>query len=1125
MQNIHESGKIYFFKTGLSEDPSNTFGSLLEVNSNFDILKSLHICGGKALGITSNNELLEWEFDSKQSQKSNPSIPSPLSSINLTKSKSKTIKKNDFYFLLFKPSYHFHKIKFISINLNKTMCLGLDTSGNVLVWGQNNEGLLGLGYDINSVETPTILTKLKDIKEISLSDYHAVVLNNNGNAFSWGLGKYGELGLERTIYTPTPQQILTDTIYTHVFCGNLITCFLDGNGHFYYFGVVIKQLGGYSNTITLKSLLNDQTYQDGKNIYFEKEIEELENENFKNIVIGNGFVALLSKNGLLYVLEYNNKLSMLYSKFFLYNITVSYNEIYGLARERPKIEKIKNFKDNYYLCRWNSKCSSENDLYSDIWSTTIWKFKDDFQLISTCKLLESNNNRSLLLLKDEDEKYNLTNSIFNPHRKNLEMSGNNDTSLLDNSVNNQNMTALGDMIINHQKKILPEKFLEYNSQYDDSYNIKYKRCKIKLNVRTGIDTSNSYINNKSKNMTHIFKTSQNNIFNKINSSLSPFNDNNISNNNLQSGSFNVHFDNGKENDNVNIYRPEDEDLVDIKEKELDKYRNEVDNIINNFKIKKDSMNITGNSINNSKNDVVYTGKGKNERNNNKISENKTGSNQNERYSFNQFRSGKKANDDYDDYENNPLDIDVDDYDNKGKNKKKLHLTKEEMIKYYSQTDKKGNKNKKKKNKKEFNSNYNDALSRIRDNIIPKNKIKYKNDLFNRINNSLILIEEEEKDENRNIIKGGKKKKKFQRSASFSNLKSKNYRKKKKGGENGENSSSDFVDYEDLKENKIKRNNSLDNILLDKKHDSEGDDDSNNDYNINENNIGQNYIDTDNNDTYRKNKKGRNKKGINSKNGNYNQDNSDDDDNYEYDGNNETKKLRSMNKSKKFKNNKNNINGENEYEDGDGDNNNNYNNGKNKSNNKKRKNRNNNINGDENEEEEDEENLDGDIRNNKTGKKNTNKNNKNNNRNEDGDIDNSQDENDENNKLKSKKKILKNRQNNNFEDEQNEGSGDENNFNSNNKKTNKNKQRNKNGQNLDENDNEEIYDENNKRIGKNKQKNKINNDNNIEDGEEIYDENNNKIINKKNKKGRIGNDNQEEEEEKKEIMVKIKIKKK
>ena len=611
MQNIHECGKIYFFKTSLSENTSNTFGSLLEVNSNFDILKSLHICGGKAIGITSNNELLEWEFDSKQNSK-NPSIPNPLSSINSLK--QKTTKKNDFYFLLFKPSYHFPKIKFSSITLNKTMCLGLDTNGNVLVWGQNQEGLLGLGYDITMVETPTILTKLKDIKEISLSDYHAVVLNTNGNAFSWGLGKYGELGLERSIYTPTPQQILTDTIYSKVFCGNLITCLLDGNGHFYYFGVIIKQLGGYSSTITLKSLLNDQNYQDGKNIYFEKEIEELDTENFKNIVIGNGFVALLSKNGLLYVLEYNNKLTMLYNKFFLYNITVAYNEIYGLARERPKIEKNKNFKDNYYLCRWNSKSSSENDLYSDIWSTTMWKFKEDFQLIKNCILLESNNNRSILLLKDQDEKYNLTNSIYHPHRKNLEISlNNNDPSQLDNSVNNPNISAFGDLMLNNNsKKILPEKFLEFNSEYDDSYNIKFKKCKIKLNMRTGIDTSTI---NKSRTMNQFYKSTlnNNNILNKFNNSITPLVDANYStnNNNLFSGSYNMQFDIGKENDNVNILGQEDEEVMDIKEKELKKYRNEVDNIISNFKLKRDSNIITNNSINNnSRNDVLFNNRNK-----------------------------------------------------------------------------------------------------------------------------------------------------------------------------------------------------------------------------------------------------------------------------------------------------------------------------------------------------------------------------------------------------------------------------------------------------------------------------------------------------------------------------------
>ena len=66
MENLQESGKIYFFKTSNSEKLSEAFGPLLEVNSNFDILKSLNICANKALGITSNNELLEWEFDSKQ---------------------------------------------------------------------------------------------------------------------------------------------------------------------------------------------------------------------------------------------------------------------------------------------------------------------------------------------------------------------------------------------------------------------------------------------------------------------------------------------------------------------------------------------------------------------------------------------------------------------------------------------------------------------------------------------------------------------------------------------------------------------------------------------------------------------------------------------------------------------------------------------------------------------------------------------------------------------------------------------------------------------------------------------------------------------------------------------------
>ena len=837
MENLHESGKIYFFKTSNSEKPSEAFGPLLEVNSNFDILKSLSICGSKALGITSNNELLEWEIETKQ--KSRVSSPSKNAQTQNSSNKTKNNKKKDFNFLLFKPSYHFHKIKFIQITLNKTMCLGMDIYHNVLVWGQNKEGLLGLGYEITSVDTPTLISKLKEIKEIALSEYHAVALNNNGNAFSWGLGKYGELGLERSIYTPTPQQILTETVYSHVFCGNLITCFIDENGKFFYFGVVIKQLGGYGNIVTIKSLLNNQSYQDGKNIYFEKEIEELENESFKNIVIGNGFVALLSKNGLLYVLEYNNKLTMLYNKYFLYNITVAYNEIYGLARERPKIDKNK--KDNYYLFKWNSKFSSENDLYSYIWNTTIWKFKSDFQLISNCKLLETNNNKNILLLKDEDENYNLTNSIFNPHRKNLEMSTqNNDSALLEKSVNNPNISAFGDLVIN--KKIIPEKFLEYINQYDDSYNIKYKKCKLKLNIRTGLDNSSSYLNNnKSRTVAQYLKYSHNNNINgnnKNSSSLSPFMEQNIShNNNLFNESYNAQLDLGKDNDNVNIFKPEDDDdIMNEKEKELNKYKNEVDNIINNFKTKKDNQK----SIYSSQNDTKRSKK--NESSLKYISQNN--SNQNERYSSND-QNYFNGQDEQNFAERN-----------------KFKLSKEEIL----------NLMKLEKKKKEYmnsNSNYNDSLSRVRNNIISmKDKIKFKDKALNKINNLFTLGEEEEDEEdesfNKNNIensddnninsnknnnnKTNKSKKtrnkfknnKFMRSPSFSIIKSRNKNNKNNNEDNNQNSQDDFINIENLDTFKRKRYNSKDSIFLK---------DKNNEFESNKfnNNLGDKYISGNNSD--------------------------------------------------------------------------------------------------------------------------------------------------------------------------------------------------------------------------------------------------------------------------------------
>ena len=686
-------GKIFFFKTDKTPNPKDFFTQILEVNSNFDNLKSLSLTNGKAYGITVNNELLEWEFEKK---KANKNIPAPLpqensenNSTSYTPSKTQN-KKNDFYFLLSKPSYRFHKLKIKSVSINKTMCLSLDTNGNVLVWGQSKDGLLGLGYEVNTVENPTILEGLVDIVDISLSDYHAVALNSSGIPFSWGLGKYGELGLERSIYSPVPQQMNTEGLYSKVFCGNLITCFLDFDGHFSYFGVIIRQLGGNSSTVTTKNLLNDQNI-DSKSIFLEKEFEELEDQKFKEIVIGNGFIGLLGTTGTLFTLEYNDKLTMLYSKYYLYNIVVVKNGIYGLAKDNVKIVENKNnlnenklinstseekIKTNYYLCRWCSKSSSENEVCSDIWVTTIWKFKDDFtNIIENCKLLDTNDSRNILLLLDTDEKYsnNLNTSVLNPNKKLLDLSANNDFSQLEISMNNNTTITENIMMFNLNRKKLPEKFLDYEAEFDDSFNLKYKRTKVKSksilkdlpnigtirsrsvsrilnksyntsfqNLGYGLNKSN-FINFGNNNISAIgpntsgllnkknvliptsnnYKKPNDKIFtnnlhnyknlsnpsnnkNKQNSytqnskgNLSLNNndfskDNNDLDNNLSQNEFNANSNyksnqKEKENDNVNIY----EESIDVKERELNKYRSEIDDIIANYKNK---QNIKKNNL-------------------------------------------------------------------------------------------------------------------------------------------------------------------------------------------------------------------------------------------------------------------------------------------------------------------------------------------------------------------------------------------------------------------------------------------------------------------------------------------------------------------------------------------------
>ena len=351
-EEIPNIGKLFYVDINLSQNISKDYFSFPKyVNSNKNLIKEFHITKEYSIAITNKNELIQWPKDKILNDSNNT-------------------QNNNNNYLSKIPSYIYNKIKFKSISLNSTMCLALDNFSKVLTWGKNSDGLLGLGYDIKSIESPVFIDELKNIEisQISLSENHAVVLSYAGIAYSWGLGKYGELGQERTIYTPYPLQMSTDNLYSKVYCYNFLTCFLDFEGRFSYFGIIIRNFeenDGNMN-ITLKNLLEDESLNDGKTLIHETTIEEIENEKVIKIVTGNGFVGLLCESGDLYALEYKDKLTKLYMKYFCYDIGIFNNSIFGLAKDEYD-------EDNYFLCQWSVNYNNKNLLSGDSWDTTFGK--------------------------------------------------------------------------------------------------------------------------------------------------------------------------------------------------------------------------------------------------------------------------------------------------------------------------------------------------------------------------------------------------------------------------------------------------------------------------------------------------------------------------------------------------------------------------------------------------------------------------------------------------------------------------------------------------------------------------------------------------------------------------------
>lgn len=113
----------------------------------------------------------------------------------------------------------------------------LRAAGQVVCWGQNNYGQLGLGF-VNSVpHAPTAIASLPDAVAITAGGSHTCALRANGEVLCWGKNQDGEVGIGVTPQpVPTPTLVSGLAPATAIGAGDAHTCALLATGDVYCWG-------------------------------------------------------------------------------------------------------------------------------------------------------------------------------------------------------------------------------------------------------------------------------------------------------------------------------------------------------------------------------------------------------------------------------------------------------------------------------------------------------------------------------------------------------------------------------------------------------------------------------------------------------------------------------------------------------------------------------------------------------------------------------------------------------------------------------------------------------------------------------------------------------------------------
>ncbi|XP_076998998.1 E3 ISG15--protein ligase HERC5 [Tamandua tetradactyla] len=148
----------------------------------------------------------------------------------------------------------------IQITCGDYHSLALSKGGELFAWGQNVHGQLGVGRIFVSTSTPQIVERLSGVPlvQISAGEAHSMALSMSGNIYSWGKNDFGQLGLGHTNNEDSPTLIeeLDNQKVEFLTCGGSHTALLTEDGLAYTFGAgKYGQLGHNSTQNELRPRL------------------------------------------------------------------------------------------------------------------------------------------------------------------------------------------------------------------------------------------------------------------------------------------------------------------------------------------------------------------------------------------------------------------------------------------------------------------------------------------------------------------------------------------------------------------------------------------------------------------------------------------------------------------------------------------------------------------------------------------------------------------------------------------------------------------------------------------------------------------------------------------------------